>query len=106
MSCVRKGSFLPSPLSLRVASQQVHMHMSLRRAFSLPPWRRLAYHLHLEALIARRTFWETLLHSQVTFIKVARACKRIDQTVKAAERMYKQVRRGPGHDLTLMVVIW
>jgi hypothetical protein len=52
---------------------------------------RLVLRLHMDALIAKRTFWETLLHNNVTFDKLARATARIDSTVKASERMYKQV---------------
>ncbi|KAL6757720.1 hypothetical protein V8C86DRAFT_1620236 [Haematococcus lacustris] len=52
---------------------------------------RLAIHMHEDALLARRTFWETLLHANVTFDKLTRAVARIEVTVRAAERMYKQV---------------
>ncbi|KAJ9529821.1 hypothetical protein QJQ45_022220 [Haematococcus lacustris] len=51
---------------------------------------RLAIHMHEDALLARRTFWETLLHANVTFDKLTRAVARIEVTVRAAERMYKQ----------------
>jgi hypothetical protein len=52
---------------------------------------RLAMQLHLDALGAKRTFWETLLHNSVTFHKMVDAVAHIDTTVKASERMYKQV---------------
>jgi hypothetical protein len=51
---------------------------------------RLALQLHMDALVAKRTFWETLLHHTVTFNKMAQA--RMETTVRASERMYKQVR--------------
>ncbi len=47
--------------------------------------------LHTDALLARRTVWESLLHSTVKFNRLADAVERIDQTVKAADRMYMQV---------------
>ncbi|GFH11722.1 uncharacterized protein HaLaN_07268 [Haematococcus lacustris] len=42
---------------------------------------RLAIHMHEDALLARRTFWETLLHANVTFDKLTRAVARIEVTV-------------------------
>ncbi|GFH07292.1 uncharacterized protein HaLaN_02074, partial [Haematococcus lacustris] len=39
---------------------------------------RLAIHMHEDALLARRTFWETLLHANVTFDKLTRAVARIE----------------------------
>ncbi len=55
--------------------------------------RRLALKLQVEALSARRVFWETLLHSRVTFRQMAHALERIETSVRACERMYRQVRR-------------
>ncbi|KAL6757143.1 hypothetical protein V8C86DRAFT_1716601 [Haematococcus lacustris] len=52
---------------------------------------RLAVKLHTDALLAKRTFWETLLHANVTFDKLSNAVARIESTVRASDRMYKQV---------------
>ncbi|KAJ9529670.1 hypothetical protein QJQ45_014402 [Haematococcus lacustris] len=52
---------------------------------------RLAIMLHTEALLAKRTFWEALLHQTVTFDRVSRAVARIEVSVRAAERIYRQV---------------
>jgi hypothetical protein len=52
---------------------------------------RLAKQLHMEALVAKRAFWATLLARTVTFGKLAKAVQQIDATVKASERMYQQV---------------
>lgn len=59
---------------------------SLQRNF------RLALRLHMDALIAKRLFWECLLHNNVTFARLSNAVARIESTVRAAERMYKQVK--------------
>jgi Tfp pilus assembly protein PilF len=45
----------------------------------------------MDALIAKRTFWEALTHENVTFEKLAKAVFKIESTVKASERMYRQV---------------
>ncbi len=42
--------------------------------------------------MAKKGFWETLLHNQVTFNKLADSVQRIEETVRAAEKMYRQVR--------------
>ncbi|KAJ9530074.1 hypothetical protein QJQ45_023353, partial [Haematococcus lacustris] len=52
---------------------------------------RLAVKLHTDALLAKRTFWETLLHANVTFDKLSNAVARIESTVRASDRMYKQL---------------
>jgi hypothetical protein len=52
--------------------------------------RRLAMQLHMDALVAKRACWETLLHEHVSFAKVATSVRRIESTVRASERMYRQ----------------
>jgi hypothetical protein len=47
--------------------------------------------LHTDVLIAKRTFWETLLHHNVTFDKLARVILNIERSIRACERMYRQV---------------
>jgi hypothetical protein len=36
-----------------------------------------------------RAFWELLMHSDVSFRTLARCIKHMDQSIKAADRMYK-----------------
>ena len=62
---------------------------------------RLAVTLHTEVLVAKRVFWENLLHVNVTFDKLARCISRIETTTRAAERMYKQVRTACSSSATL-----
>ena len=47
--------------------------------------------LHMDALLAKRGFWETLMHNNITFDKLAKAVQQIETSVRASERMYKQV---------------
>ncbi len=48
---------------------------------------RLTVRMHMDALLARRGFWETLISNRVTFDKLSNAVDRIEWTVRAAERM-------------------
>ncbi len=52
---------------------------------------RVTVRMHMDALLAKRAFWETLLRNNVTFDLLADAVKDIEKTVKAAESTYKQV---------------
>jgi hypothetical protein len=52
---------------------------------------RLTVQLHTNALVARKTFWETLQSRKVTFYKLSVAIQAIESSLQAAERMYKQV---------------
>ncbi|KAL6754986.1 hypothetical protein V8C86DRAFT_270236 [Haematococcus lacustris] len=52
---------------------------------------RLAVRMHMDALLAMRNFWETLLHANITFDKLSRAVARIETCVRASERMYRTV---------------
>jgi hypothetical protein len=67
---------------------------------------RVTVRVHMEALVAKRTFWETLLHNNVTFDKLADAVESIEKTVKAAEQTYKQVlhRHSSSHKILVLYV--
>jgi hypothetical protein len=49
----------------------------------------LAVKVHREALLAMRGFWEVLMHSEVQFRTLARCIKTMDQSIRAADRVYK-----------------
>ncbi|KAG2501688.1 hypothetical protein HYH03_000190 [Edaphochlamys debaryana] len=52
---------------------------------------RLVVKAHREALMAMRSFWGLLLHTNVNFNQLSRALHRIEISVKAAERAYRMV---------------
>jgi hypothetical protein len=49
----------------------------------------LAVRVHRDALLSMRGFWEVLMHSNVQFRTLARCIKHMDQSIKAADRVYK-----------------
>jgi hypothetical protein len=49
----------------------------------------LALKVHRDALLAMRSFWETLMHNQVPFRTLARCIKNMDVTIRTADRVYK-----------------
>ena len=51
----------------------------------------MAIKSHTEALLAIRAFWSLLTHSNVRFNAVAAAVKRMDESIRAAERVYRTV---------------
>jgi hypothetical protein len=60
-------------------------YIELQRNFNL------VVQMHTDALIARRTLWETLLHSNVTFCRIESAMQQVDKTARAAQQMYRRV---------------
>ena len=52
---------------------------------------RLVVHAHKAALIATRTFWQVLMHTNVPFTALANALNEIERTVQKTEEAYKVV---------------
>ncbi|PNH12261.1 Tiny macrocysts protein B [Tetrabaena socialis] len=63
---------------------------------------RLVVRAHREALIAMRSFWGLLLHHEIDFNHLSRALRRIEITVKAAERAYRGVLARHGSSARLV----
>ena len=63
---------------------------------------RLILKVHKEALFAMRQFWERLLQSRVSFVSLSQCIKKIDDSVKQAERVYRQVLIRHPHSVKIL----
>ena len=63
---------------------------------------RAAMAAHREALVSLRRCWQLLLHSHVPFTKLTQAVRRIDKSVRHAEKVYRSVLQRHGTNARLI----
>jgi hypothetical protein len=76
-----RAAAVPHSLMLRLQVSYIEFQRS----------HQLTIKLHTDALIAQRSFWQTLLRTSVSFSQLSDAVQCIEATVRASERMYRQV---------------
>lgn len=58
--------------------------------------------VHKEALMALRAFWMVLLSHDVTLIELVGAVRKIDSSIRAADKTYKTVMQKHAHSIIIV----